>query len=103
MSFARVISRGAFLKARLGVNGIQNASRSFGRASAARRAWDIWNLRGQTLAYPATRRLPTADYATHIRAPRASGVAARRAVVLSPRYATTRGFNDGSRRWRRRT
>src|ERR1700675_2048340 len=38
MSFARVISRGAFLKARLGVNGIQNASRSLGRASAERRA-----------------------------------------------------------------
>src|ERR1700722_7319615 len=38
MSLARVISRGAFLKARFGVNGIQNASRSLGRASAERRA-----------------------------------------------------------------
>src|SRR6516162_6246849 len=30
MSFARAMSRGAFLKARLGVNGSQNGSRSFG-------------------------------------------------------------------------
>src|SRR5215467_11289545 len=30
MSFARAMSRGAFLKARLGVNGSQNVSRSFG-------------------------------------------------------------------------
>src|SRR5215472_5461322 len=34
MPLARAISRGAFLKARLGVNGIQNGSRSLGTAVA---------------------------------------------------------------------
>src|ERR1700752_2398580 len=38
MSFARAISRGFFLKARLGVNGTKNASRSFGPVGASGRA-----------------------------------------------------------------
>src|SRR5436309_14400058 len=43
MSFARAISRGAFLKARFGVNGTKNASRSFGTVGASRRvASDIF-------------------------------------------------------------
>jgi hypothetical protein len=35
MSLARTIRRGAFLKARLGVNGTQNDARSFGTVGAA--------------------------------------------------------------------
>src|SRR5256885_15608468 len=45
MSLARAISRGAFLKARLGVNGTKNASRSFGTVGASGRvASDISSL-----------------------------------------------------------
>src|SRR6188472_1786179 len=45
MSFARAISRGAFLKARFGVNGTKNASRSFGTVGASGRvASDIFYL-----------------------------------------------------------
>ena len=63
-----------------------------GPVSAARRAWDIWNLRGRHSAVTAvagSRRLPMADYATLLRAERASRPRGR-AVVLSPRYGTTR-------------
>src|SRR6267154_950092 len=41
MSLARTISRGAFLRARLGVNGTQKASRSFGTDATGRVASDI--------------------------------------------------------------
>src|SRR4051812_31810508 len=41
MSFARAISRGAFLNARFGVKGTQNASRSFGTVATGRVASDI--------------------------------------------------------------
>src|SRR5229473_6896798 len=46
MPLARAISRGAFLKARLGVNGIQNDSRSLGTAlaTASVRACGMKNL-----------------------------------------------------------
>src|SRR5712691_12673977 len=46
MPLARAISRGAFLKARLGVNGIQNDSRSLGTAvaTASVRACGMRNL-----------------------------------------------------------
>src|SRR5262245_57907965 len=41
MSLARAISRGAFLNARFGVNGTQNAARSFGTDATGRVASDI--------------------------------------------------------------
>src|ERR1044072_5214406 len=56
MSFARTISRGAFLKARFGVNGTQKASRSFGRDARGRAASDIVVLLESMKPIPSPRR-----------------------------------------------
>src|SRR6185295_14698872 len=47
MSLARAINRGAFLNARLGVNGTQKASRSFGTDATGRAASGIESLLSQ--------------------------------------------------------
>src|ERR1043165_1281457 len=56
MSFARTISRGAFLKARFGVNGTQKASRSFGTDARGRAASDIVVLLESMKSIPSPRR-----------------------------------------------
>ena len=79
MSLARAIRRGAFLKARLGVNGIQNASRSLGR-DGGEAGLDMGppgkrrRLRGGLAEGVArARRLPMADCAVLTRAIRFVG------------------------------